>query len=85
MVLIMVKRDLAAPLFFQVKQEETTLVHNGPKQTPAHEQTQNINKRTRHNTPPTSTTWERRSKQAADTCVVVINDVSQRSRNLLQA
>jgi hypothetical protein len=84
MVLIMVKRDLAAALFLS-KAGTNNLVHNGPKQTPAHKQTQNINKRTRHNTPPSSTAWERRSNQAADTCVVIINDVSRRSRNPLQA
>jgi hypothetical protein len=38
----------------------------------------NKNKHTRHNTPPTPTTWERRPKQAADTCAVVADAVPRR-------
>jgi hypothetical protein len=46
--------------------KEAALVHNTSKRTPPHEQTLNRNKRTRHNTTPSTTTWERRSKQVAD-------------------
>jgi hypothetical protein len=45
---------------------------------------QNMNKRTRHNTPPSSTKWEKRSQEAANTRTVVTNTVSRRSRNPLQ-
>jgi hypothetical protein len=45
----------------------------------------NRNKCTRHSTPLATTTWERRWKQATDTCVVVTKVVSHRSHNPQQA
>jgi hypothetical protein len=38
-----------------------------------------------HQTPPSSTKWERRSKQAAHACAIVTNAVSPQRRNTLQA
>jgi hypothetical protein len=61
------------------------MVHNTPKRTPPHKQTLNINKRTQQSTPPTATRWERRSKQAAETCAVVTNAGSRQSCNSLHA